>query len=149
MIRYALKCAEGHNFESWFQSADAFDGLVAKGLVSCAVCGGTDVKKALMAPKVAADTPAAPQTLPAEPDRPLSAAPAHPAEQMLKALKDHVEKNSTYVGGNSAKEARAMHLGEVPEKPIHGEANAAEAKALLEDGVPVLPLPVLPKDRAN
>jgi len=56
MIRYALKCAEGHSFESWFQSADAFDGLAAKGLVSCAVCGGTDVKKALMAPKVAAET---------------------------------------------------------------------------------------------
>jgi hypothetical protein len=146
MIRYALKCAEGHSFESWFQSADAFDGLAAKGLVSCAVCGGTDVKKALMAPKVAAD---APETLPAEPERPLSAPPTHPAEQMLRALKEHVEKTSTYVGGNFAREARAMHLGEVPEKPIHGEANAAEAKALLEDGVPVLPLPVLPKDRAN
>src|SRR6056297_2290798 len=149
MIRYALKCAEGHNFESWFQSADAFDGLVAKGLVSCAVCGGTDVKKALMAPKVAADQTSQAVAEAAVPAKPLSAPPTHPAEQMLRALKEHVEKTSTYVGGNFAKEARAMHLGETPEKPIHGEANAAEAKALIEDGVPVLPLPVVPKDRAN
>jgi len=148
MIRYALTCAEGHEFESWFQSAAAFDSLAEKGMVSCAVCGGTDVKKALMAPKVAAESKAAPAPA-AEPQRPLSGAPAHPAEQMLRALKEHVEKTSTYVGGNFAKEARAMHLGEAPEKPIHGEANAEEAKSLIEDGVPVMPLPVLPKDRAN
>jgi len=149
MIRYALKCADGHSFESWFQSADAFDTLAAKGLVACSVCGGTDVKKALMAPKVAAEKPDATPQDPETPERPLTSPPAHPAEQMLRALKEHVEKNSTYVGGNFAREARAMHLGETPEKPIHGEANAAEAKALLEDGVPVMPLPVLPKDRAN
>ena len=149
MIRYALKCAEGHSFESWFQSADAFDGLAAKGLVSCAICGGTDVKKALMAPKVAADQTSEAVAEAPVPAKPLSAPPTHPAEQMLRALKEHVEKTSTYVGGNFASEARAMHLGETPEKPIHGEANAAEAKALIEDGVPVLPLPVVPKDRAN
>jgi len=146
MIRYALKCPDGHSFESWFQSADAFDGLAAKGLVSCAICGGTDVKKALMAPKVAGDAPHAPA---AERERPLTAAPKHPAEQMLRALREHVEKTSTYVGGNFAKEARAMHLGEAPEKPIHGEANAAEAKSLIEDGVPIMPLPILPKPKAN
>jgi len=149
MIRYALKCAEGHSFESWFQSADAFDTLAAKGLVACSVCGSTDVKKALMAPKVAAEKQDTAPQEPTTPDRPLTAPPAHPAEQMLRALKEHVEKTSTYVGGNFAREARAMHLGETPEKPIHGEANAAEAKALLEDGVPVMPLPVVPKDRAN
>lgn len=149
MIRYALKCAEGHSFESWFQSADAFDGLAAKGLVNCAVCGGTDVKKALMTPKVAADQTSEAVAEAPLPAKPLSAPPSHPAEQMLRALREHVEKTSTYVGGNFANEARAMHLGEIPEKPIHGEANAAEAKALIKDGVPVLPLPVVPKNRAN
>jgi hypothetical protein len=155
MIRYALKCADGHRFESWFQSADAFDTLAARGMVSCAVCGGADVSKAMMAPRVAGDAPVpvlapdpAKPPAAAKPAGPLTGSP-HPAEQMLRALKDHIAKSSTYVGGRFAAEARAMHLGDAPEKPIHGEANAEEARALIEDGVPILPLPVLPKDRAN
>ena len=158
MIRYALKCAEGHSFESWFQSADAFDALADKGLVACSVCGGSDVTKALMAPRVVADSPAAKMPAPvdapapvATPPKsgPLSGPPAHPMEKVLRALRDHVENNSTHVGQNFASEARAMHLGEKRERPIHGEANGAEVKSLLEDGVPVMPLPILPKNRTN
>ncbi|MBF9044030.1 DUF1178 family protein [Rhodobacterales bacterium HKCCE4037] len=134
MIRYTLKCSDGHQFESWFQSADAFDALDAKGMVSCAVCGGTEVSKALMAPPVPKKGRQAGE------ERPLSR-PSHPAEEMLKQMREHVEKNSTYVGGSFAKEARAQHLGDAPERAIHGEANAQEARALIEDGVPILPLP--------
>lgn len=143
MIRYALKCADGHAFDSWFQSADAFEGLVAKRLVSCVVCGGADISKALMAPGVASGSEATPTT-----SAPLSA-PSHPAEAMLRALREQVAKSSTYVGGNFARDARAMHLGDIPERQIHGEAAPEEARALIEDGVPILPLPVFPKDRAN
>jgi hypothetical protein len=75
------------------------------------------------------------------PERPLSGQ-AHPAEQALKAMRAYLEKNSTYVGGNFAREARAMHLGDSPERAIHGEAKPDEARALIEDGVPILPLPV-------
>ena len=137
MIRYALKCAEGHSFDSWFQSGDAYEALAEKGLVTCAICGGTEVTKAIMAPRVAGgdivEVPEAPNT-------PLQS-PPHPAEEALRAMREHVEKTSTYVGGNFAREARAQHVGDVPEKPIHGEANAKEARALIEDGVPILPLP--------
>lgn len=144
MIRYALRCSQDHSFDSWFQSAAAFDVLAAKGLVSCAVCGGTEVSKALMAPRVAGiDAPD-----PVPPIRPLSE-PAHPAEQMLRALKAHLAKNSTYVGGRFASEARAMHLGEVAERPIHGEAAPEEARALIEEGIPIAPLPILPPDKTN
>ncbi|MHA7887946.1 DUF1178 family protein [Roseicyclus sp.] len=150
MIRYTLKCAEGHGFDSWFQSADAYEALAARGMVSCAICGGTDVTKALMAPRVsvAESAPAEPPAAPAVPDRPLSA-PAHPAEQMLRALREHLQKSSTYVGGRFAQEARAMHLGEADERPIHGEASPAEARALIEEGVPIAPLPILPPDKTN
>jgi hypothetical protein len=144
MIRYALRCAENHSFDSWFQSAAAFDALAAKGLVSCAVCGGTEVTKALMAPRVAAPEEAAA----APPARPLSE-PAHPAEQMLRALREHLVKNSTYVGGRFAQEARAMHLGEAEAHAIHGEANLEEARALLEEGIAIAPLPILPPDKTN
>ncbi len=147
MIRYALKCAEDHRFESWFQSASAFDTLASSGHVACPVCGGTDVEKAIMAPRVATaemakgpDVPApAPTTQPE--DRPLSG-PAHPAEQMLRKLREHIEKNSTDVGDRFASEARAMHVGEKEEAPIHGQASAEEARALIDDGIPVMPVPI-------
>jgi hypothetical protein len=152
MIRYTLKCADGHGFDSWFQSADAFDTLAAKGLVSCALCGSSDVAKALMAPRVAVhDAPgAAPVEPPQEaaPARPLSE-PGHPAEAMLRAMRAHLAQNSTYVGGRFAAEARAMHQGDTEERMIHGEAKPDEARALIEEGIPIAPLPFLPPDKAN
>jgi len=66
---------------------------------------------------------------------------------MLTALHDHVAKNAEHVGPRFAEEARAIHDGEAPARPIHGEASRAEAEELIEDGVPVMPLPVLPDDR--
>jgi hypothetical protein len=148
MIRYALKCAGDHRFESWFQSASAFDTLSRGGHVACPVCGGTDVEKAIMAPRVATTdkAPAAPPQETAK--RPLSG-PAHPAEQMLRKLRDHIEKNSTYVGNRFAAEARAMHVGDRDEASIHGEATPEEARALVEDGVPILPVPIPVPEKSN
>jgi len=138
MIRYALSCANDHSFDSWFQSADAFDKLKAAGMVTCAVCGSSEVKKSIMAPRVRTS----------EADAPLSA-PASPAEQALKELRETVEANSENVGGNFAKEARAMHDGTAPERSIYGEAKIEDAKALIEDGVPVVPLPFGPNRKTN
>lgn len=145
MIRYTLKCAEGHDFDSWFQSAEAFEALESRGMLSCSLCGGGDVKKAMMAPRVGkgAEAPAPEK---AAPDL---RAPSHPMEEALKSLRRHLEKHSTYVGGDFAREARAIHLGEAPERMIHGEARPEEAKALIEDGVPVAPLPIFPKNRST
>jgi len=142
MIQYVLKCAEGHRFESWFQSAEAFDNLQRAGHLSCAVCGSNAVEKAVMAPRVT--------TRDAQPVE------HHPAPEggsevatQLAQLRKHVEENADYVGTRFAQEARAMHLDETPERAIYGEANAAEAKALIEDGVPVAPLPFIPSRKTN
>lgn len=143
MIRYALSCPNDHNFESWFQSAEAFDRLKAAGQVSCVVCGATEVAKSLMAPAV---RPARKLDEPAP--RPLSA-PTNPAEQALAALRRKIEENSEYVGMNFATEARAIHDGDAPERPIYGEARLDEAKRLIEDGVPVAPLPFMPGRKSN
>lgn len=147
MIRYTLKCAEGHSFESWFQSGEAFDALAARGLLSCGVCGGADVSKAMMAPKVAVAPAADPAKEPV-PEAPLST-PSDPREMALRKMREHVEKTSTYVGGNFAREARDQHLGDAPETPIYGEAAPEEARALIEDGVPILPLPGPMKRNTN
>lgn len=148
MIQYALKCADGHKFDSWFQSADAFDKLQAAGMVTCAVCGVADVSKHLMAPAVrpARKSGAAPAD--SKPSGPLSA-PASPAEQMVAELRRKVEQSSEYVGGNFVSEARAMHDGDAPERSIYGEAKLDDARKLLEDGVPVMPLPFRPRGKSN
>ncbi|MFP4328980.1 MAG: DUF1178 family protein [Paracoccaceae bacterium] len=140
MIHYALKCDQDHRFESWFQSASAFDKLQDAGMVACAVCGSTAVEKAVMAPAVSGAGEPAETAEPAVPARPLKT-PAHPAELALRRLRAYVEQHSEDVGRDFAREARAIHAGEAPERPIHGEAKPSEARALMEEGVPVAPLP--------
>lgn len=137
MIRFSLKCDKGHTFDSWFKSGEAFETLKASGMVTCSICGTDAVSKTLMAPSVSTDK-----------ERPLSA-PHSPAEQALSELRKEVESKSEYVGTGFAKEARAMHDGEAPIRSIYGEAKAEEAKALIEDGVPVIPLPFGPKKTQN
>lgn len=143
MIQFSLKCADGHEFDSWFQSGDAYDKLALAGMVSCAVCGGGQVEKAIMAPRVQVA-----RTQNAQPSGALST-PASAHERALAELRRRVEENSDYVGLNFAAEARAMHDGTAPERAIYGEARLDEARALLEDGVPVAPLPLLPQRKAN
>ncbi|MGJ8597889.1 DUF1178 family protein [Sulfitobacter sp.] len=136
MIRYALKCREGHAFESWFQSAQAFDTLVKAGHVTCVTCGTVEVSKALMTPRVAAKTDVV-----AKPERKVD------TDVAIAQMRKQVEANATYVGGKFAETARKMHEGTSPETSIYGEASLMEAKALIEDGVPVVPLPFKPKQK--
>ncbi len=151
MIQYSLKCCNEHQFDSWFQSASAFDKLQAAQLVTCAICGVSDVKKVLMAPAVrpARKAKASNDDARAKPAPGPLSAPASPAEQMVAELRKQVEDNSEYVGADFVKQARAMHDGESPEKSIYGEAKLDDARKLLEDGVPVLPLPFRPSGKDN
>jgi len=133
MIKFTLKCTNDPGFESWFQSGAAFDSLHARGLVNCPVCATNDVTKALMAPAVSLAPGSAPADLPAR----------------LAALREEVETHSNYVGSDFATQARAMYVGDIPDRPIHGEARIDEAKALIDDGVPILPLPFIPSRKVN
>ena len=144
MIQFTLKCTNDHRFDSWFQSSSAFDKLHAAGMVSCAVCGSVEVDKAMMAPRVStADAP------PAPPAKPKLSEPASPAEQALGELRKYVEKNSDYVGKDFATEARAIHTGDAPARPIWGETRGDEARKLIDDGVPIAPLPFTPTRKSN
>lgn len=130
MIRYTLKCTDDHSFESWFASADAFDVLSKAGHVVCSACGSTEVTKTIMAPAVKGALTADQST-------------------ELAALRDKVEATSDYVGDNFATEARAIHDGEKPDRAIYGQANAQDAMKLVDDGIPVIPLPFMPRKRTN
>ncbi|WP_342078370.1 DUF1178 family protein [Yoonia sp. SS1-5] len=134
MIRFTLKCDQDHAFESWFQSGAAFDKLVAANMLACTSCGSTNVSKSIMAPAVSTSTEVtAPR--PQQPD--------------LQDLRKKVEETSDYVGDAFPAEARAMHDGTKPERPIYGQANLAEAKKLVDDGIPVMPLPFIPTKKTN
>lgn len=146
MINYTLKCTNDHRFDSWFQSAEAFDKLKAGGMVTCAVCGDTHVEKAMMAPRVrparsAAANPSEQPPVPATLAPTTLSEPANAAEAALAKLRKQVEENSDYVGKDFTTQARAMHDGTAPERAIYGEAKLEDAKALIEDGIPVAPLP--------
>jgi hypothetical protein len=147
MINYALKCGQGHGFDSWFQSAAAFDRLEAAGMLACAVCGSADVVKGLMAPRVVTAENAA--LVPTETPARQLALPTSELEKQIAELRKKVEENSTYVGGGFVAEARAIHEGTAPERSIWGEARPEEARALMEEGVPVAPLPFMPSRKAN
>lgn len=142
MIQYTLKCDQGHETDSWFKSAAAYDALAQSGHLSCAICGSAKVSKALMAPRVQVPAKAS------EPDtKPVLSAPNEEVAQAIEALREKVESTSDYVGESFADEARAMHLGEKPERSIYGEARLDQAKELVEDGVPLMPLPFRPKQK--
>ncbi|MEM7732460.1 MAG: DUF1178 family protein [Pseudomonadota bacterium] len=144
MIQFTLKCDNDHRFDSWFASSAAFEKLQAAGMAACPVCGSNDVEKALMAPRVRGSKNKA--DLPIE--RPLTSDPS-PAEQAMAEMRRQVEENSEYVGLNFAKEARDIHNGDAPDRAIYGEAKPKEAKALIEDGVQVAPLPFVPGRKSN
>lgn len=155
MIRYALICESGHGFESWFRSSGDYDKQRKRGLVSCPACGSAEIEKQIMKPsigragsdKARAELPAAP----AAADEKSPVAMVSPQEQFLRAklkeLRDHVTKNADYVGDKFPELARQMHYDEVERRSIYGEAKPDEVKELVEEGVEVQPLPVLPEDR--
>ena len=139
MIRYSLKCSNDHDFDSWFRNSEAFDTLVKAGQVTCALCGDSKVEKAIMAPAVKGGKKKDAEAEAAQ-NAPLST-PSGPAEIALRQMREHIEKNSDYVGKEFASEARKMHEGESDARAIWGEATTKDAKALIDDGVPVAPLP--------
>jgi hypothetical protein len=154
MIVYDLCCCDGHRFEAWFGSSADYEDQRARGLLACPSCGTAEVTKAPMAPAVPVKGNSRQEVLPPE-TRPMANTPMPPeVQKALAALaKAQAEalRNSTWVGDKFAEETRKMHYGERDEAPIHGQASLAEAKALIEEGVPVapLPFPVAPPDKLN
>jgi hypothetical protein len=160
MIHYNLRCAKGHAFESWFQSSSAYEVQEKRKLVSCPVCGSTKVERAIMAPRIlskkgrgttAADqlpVPApATDVVPPSSPTPLLMTQEAELRTKLRELRDHIVKNADNVGEKFPNEARKMHYGDIEHRPIYGEASPDEAKALIDEGVEVMPLPALPEDR--
>lgn len=131
MIRYALRCGVGHEFDGWFRNSGDFEVQKADGALICPVCGDRQVEKAIMAPSIRR-----------------GASQRDPVD----ALRRAIQESHDYVGPDFASEVRRMQAGEQPERPIYGEATMEDAKSLAEDGAPVAPIPFPigpPKTRLN
>jgi hypothetical protein len=144
MIKYALGCAEGHAFDSWFADSGAYEKQRKRGFVACPECGSTRVDKAIMAPAVVGGERGAVEAggeIVVDDRR-------RKAREFFVRMRREIEANTDDVGAQFPQVARAIHLGEEPERAIRGRASLAEAKSLLEDGIGVLPLPMI-EDELN
>lgn len=146
MIRYDLICEDGHEFDGWFSNSAAFDDQSRRGLVTCVHCGSTQIEKQLMAPGI----PVKSNRTAEAPARPVLASAFDPKQekiaQLLRELRKTVEENSEYVGDQFAEEARKIHYEEAEKRGIYGETSAEDAKELIEEGIEIHPLPILPED---
>jgi hypothetical protein len=142
MIRFSLRCEAGHEFEAWFSRNADFEDQQARDLVACPHCGSAKVAKALMAPQVA--------TSRAREEKKTLAMHGAQAEQLakIKEMVRAIRDSSEDVGERFPEEARKIHYGEAEERGIIGKADAEEARALIEEGIALAPLPVFP-DEAN
>ncbi len=142
MISFNLICDEAHEFEGWFRDNADFEAQQARGLLQCPVCGGTAISKALMAPAVSTARKKEARTVA------LGVPPEHQAVlEKARAIAREMISNSENVGDKFAEEARKIHYGEAEARAIYGAATPDEAKSLIEEEIPVVPLPVLPEDR--
>lgn len=150
MIVFDLRCGAGHVFEAWFGSSAAYEEQRAGGLVACPLCGSAEIEKAVMAPNVGAKGNQR-AAVPANTDDAPSPAAVKAALAAMAAAQAKALEKSQWVGTAFADKARAMHVGDAPETPIHGQASLAEARALAEEGVPIapLPFPVVPPETRN
>ncbi|MGD9501729.1 MAG: DUF1178 family protein [Methyloceanibacter sp.] len=138
MIRFALLCDHGHEFDGWFASGEAYEDQARTHAVMCPCCGSHVVRKAPMAPAV--------RKRRTEPSLDRGPAERKKTYALLKGLRAHIEANAENVGPAFPEEARKMHYGEAETRGIYGEASLEEARSLQEEGIPALPLPPLPED---
>lgn len=145
MIRYDLVCEKGHEFDGWFRDSDTYDKQAKRGLVSCTHCGTAKIQKQIMAPGIPSKS-----NKKSENAVRMIAGPVDPRAavmmQMMRDYRKHVEANAENVGNSFAEEARKIHYKETKERGIYGNTSSEEAASLIEEGIEIHPIPVLPED---
>jgi hypothetical protein len=140
LIRYSLSCEKAHEFEGWFSQSAEFDRQKASGFLTCPVCGSGEVSKVLMAPAVATSR---------QKEGTQALAVSAVQKQAMIKLKEAIQEiraSSEDVGERFHEEARRIHYGEAEARGIIGQASPVEVKSLIEEGIEIAPLPVLPDD---
>lgn len=129
MIRYSLVCVGDHEFEAWFSNSEAYDAQLRKRQVECPECGSHKVRKQIVAPAVRTSETAE------------KISPEKMAARMAGEIRKHIASTHEYVGDRFADEARAMFYGDAETRAVWGEVSPDDARELIEEGVPAIPLP--------
>ncbi|MEK7687163.1 MAG: DUF1178 family protein [Pseudomonadota bacterium] len=161
MILYRLRCAKGHEFDSWFKDGKTYERQEKRSLIGCPACGNAKITRAPMAPRIGkgggkrtempveqvAGTPAeaAPAVAPDSQVAALARAMPKEMREALVKLREQVEKNLEPVGEKFAEEARKIHYGESDKRGIYGQTTDEEAEALAEEGIEFGRLPWIPR----
>jgi hypothetical protein len=149
MIVFDLLCTAGHRFEGWFASAEDFGSQLGRGLVNCPSCGANKVERVPSATRFNAGAVQAPKATPAKKEEESGKDPMAIAQILYSRMLDELLSKSEDVGAEFPAEARRIYYKEAPERSIRGQATTAERQELVDEGIPVLRLPVPPRDRMN
>lgn len=144
---FDLQCADGHAFEGWFSSEDDYQDQRRRGLLSCPLCSGTDVARVPSAPRLNLRSQPAPARARRQKDdvsagRDVASVPSAALQAAWLQAVRKVMARTEDVGERFPEEARRMHYGEAEERGIRGQATPEQTRDLLEEGIPVMPLPV-------
>jgi hypothetical protein len=131
---FSLQCGQGHGFEGWFASEDAFVDQGDRGLLECPFCSSREVQRLPSAPRL---------NLSASREVVCERTPERQSVEALwlRAMR-HVMTQTEDVGDRFADEARRIHYGETAERGIRGRTSGEEAQALRDEGIDVVPLSV-------
>jgi len=152
MISFSLICEKNHEFEGWFRTSEDYESQIKKGLVSCPICNGTSINKALMAPSVRSSKKLQKENLPIEKnEKPKNIENKSLIEDdnirlALRNFRSYIEKNCENVGDNFAKEARLISKGEAKERSIYGKVDNKDAEKLLDEGIEITAIPWIKDD---
>ncbi|MDD9908875.1 MAG: DUF1178 family protein [Ahrensia sp.] len=140
MIRFSLVCDADHDFDGWFASSEEFEKQRKRGLIACTTCNSTKVSKSLMAPQISTGRQKDAMAV--------ASVDANRRELMakMKELRETITSQSENVGTRFPEEVRKIHYGESEQRSIYGEAKRDEVESLLDEGVAIAPLPVVPDD---
>jgi len=127
-----LQCPHGHRFEGWFASTEDFESQLSRRLVACPICSATEVSRLPSAPRL---------NLSGASEAQAPAGAGDMQARVMRALREVLEKTEN-VGDRFAEEARRIHYNEAPARSIRGVTTPEDAKALVEEGIEVMPLPV-------
>ncbi len=149
MITYQLICSSGHEFEAWFQNSTGYDEQQKAGDISCPICGDINVSKAVMAPALSRKGNSRPSKPMPDSHEQRASEVAREVLDAIEKVREHVAQNCDYVGNDFADEARRIHYGETEERGIYGEATDQDNQELVEEGIEVFRLPVVPRRSSN
>jgi hypothetical protein len=147
MIRFTLVCDNGHDFESWFASNDSYEFQIDADLVACPHCNSVKIGKAVMAPAVARKGRGRKAVEDVRHNVALVTDAGGDLRRLARELHEKIVAATVDVGDEFPVEARRIHDGEAPERAIRGQASLEEARALMEEGIAILPMPTLPGKR--